>query len=313
MTAIFAAPLFRGRAHRIGVRGMGAVCQCHSEALIRDFLGVFDFCPFQMPKRVSSATSHRITLHYLVLQVLQGPSDFEAFVPFARGVLIPDFQEPKKVFSATSQSKLGFLDRNIGFSLKKMFFSYVPSKYIPGSRRKGIFFLDQPFQSIPRIRCWNFILKSRAKMNLFGEFHKKNIQSKQRCRRKKHQPHTHIPVHFHHCGLPCPTYRTPCPLSMVPKFSLATWPLRSRAPPACDAKRLSRAHRPLTGLPTAGLLLVEVRPRINPGMVFRLCHRELTVPDGCAPAHERSLLRASVSTADDASSCQSARAWRGVV
>jgi hypothetical protein len=124
-----------------------------------------------------------------------------------------------------SQSKLGLLDRNIGFSLKKMFFSYVLSKYTPGRRRKGIFVLDQPFQIIPRIRCRNLMLKSRAKMNLFGEFHKKNIQSKQRRRRKKHQPNQ-ISVHFHHCGLPCPTYRTPCPLSMVPKFSLATWPLR---------------------------------------------------------------------------------------
>jgi hypothetical protein len=39
-------------------------------------------------------------------------------------------------------------------------------------------FHDQPFQSIPKIRCRIFILKSRAKTNLFGEFKKKPSKSK---------------------------------------------------------------------------------------------------------------------------------------
>jgi hypothetical protein len=61
-----------------------------------------------------------------------------------------------------------------------------------------------------------------------------------------------------------------------------------RAPPTCDAKRLSRAHRPLTGLPTAGLPLGRCLTYNKPG------HGAPSVPPKANSNPTAVLLRTSV-------------------
>ena len=150
-------------------------------------------------------------------------------------------------------------------------------------------FHDQPFQSIPKIRCRIFTLKSRAKTNLFGEFPKKTfnpntgVDKKTSTCKKLYSPS----LRASHCQ----RYRHEHAMSAEYGTKVFLGDVATkvpRAPPRCDAKRLSRAHRPLTGLPTAGLPLGRCLTYNKPG------HGAPSVPPKANSNPTAVLLRTSV-------------------